>query len=199
MFNFFKRQPPTAAPESPFPIPQDDQAAALLEKRIVLIGDAIDEALANRVVASLLYLADQDPAAPIQLYINSSGGSLTAGMAIYDAMQHIPAPVATVCVGLASGIASLLLAAGTAGQRSALPHARIGLAPMTAPVRNAIHVTTAAKEIQTIEHLIVRLYVEHTGRQAERIKRYMSDTVFLDAETACAQGFIDRITPKPEI
>jgi ATP-dependent Clp protease protease subunit len=171
-----------------------DVFSRLLKDRIVFLGTEIDDAVANVVVAQLLFLESEDPDKDVMMYINSPGGELSAGLAIYDTMQSLRAPVATYCVGQASSMASLLLAAGASGKRFALPHARVMIhQPLAAFRGQASDVAIQAQEVLKGREIVNALYVRHTGRTAEQIARDTERDTFLSAPEALEYGLLDHV------
>jgi ATP-dependent Clp protease protease subunit len=172
-----------------------DLFSRLLKDRIVFLGTPIDDDVANVVIAQLLFLESEDPDKDVMMYVNSPGGEVTAGLAIYDTMQALRCPVATFCVGQAASMASLLLAAGAKGKRTALPNARImihqPLAGMSrAPASDvAIH----AREILKARDTLNALYAHHTGQAADQIKRDTERDNFMSAPEAKDYGLIDAV------
>jgi ATP-dependent Clp protease, protease subunit len=179
----------------------DDLSARLLRERIVVAGREIDDTLANAIVAQLLFLQAEDPKRDISLYINSPGGSTTAGLAIYDTMQLVEPDVSTVCTGLAGSAASVLLAGGAPGKRYALPHARIVLhQPWTSGVEGRpSDIALLAREILRQRDLLVDLYVRHCGRPREQVERDIERDFFMTPEQAIGWGVIDGILEKPSM
>ena len=177
----------------------DDLSSRLLRERIVVVGGEIDDALANAVVAQILFLQGEDPARDIALYVNSRGGSTSAGLAIYDTMQLVEPAVGTVCTGLAGGTASVLLAGGAPGKRSALPHARIVLhQPLTSAVEGRpSDLALLAREVRRQRDVLVDLYVRHCGRPRERVEQAVERAVSMTAEQAVEWGVIDGIVESP--
>ncbi|MFF8946122.1 ClpP family protease [Streptomyces sp. NPDC014864] len=172
----------------------DHLAAHLLAQRIVLLGTQVDEVSANRVCAQLLLLSAQDPHADIALYINSPGGSVTAGLAVYDTMRLVPNDVCTLAMGFAASMGQFLLTAGTPGKRFALPHARVMMHQPSAGIGG----TTADIEIQAenLEHTkrtIERITAGHTGQSAETIARDGDRDRWFTAEQAREYGLVDRV------
>ena len=154
----------------------------------------IDDALANVVVAQLLFLESEDPDKDVMMYINSPGGEVSAGMAIYDTMQALRCPVATFCVGQAASMASLLLAAGTKGKRNALPHARVMIhQPLAGMQGQATDIEIHAREILKARDTINALYAHHTGQPVDRIKQDTERDNFMSATEAQAYGLIDQV------
>jgi ATP-dependent Clp protease, protease subunit len=174
--------------------PDDDLSAIydrLLRQRIIMLSAAIDDTLAHTIVAQLLYLESEDSGTDIQLYINSPGGSVTAGMAIYDTIQQINVDTITMCMGLAGGIAGLLLASGTPGKRFSLPTARIMLGPLSGSVVDDIE--TQAREIRLIQSQINDLLAAHTGQPVTTIQADTQQDFWLSPTEAVDYGLIDRI------
>ncbi|AEH22886.1 ATP-dependent Clp protease proteolytic subunit [Thermodesulfobacterium geofontis OPF15] len=171
-----------------------DIYSRLLKERIVFIGTTIDENVANLVIAQLLYLEAEDPDKDIMLYINSPGGLVTAGLAIYDTIQYIKPDVCTICVGQAASMAAVLLAAGTKGKRYALRHSRIMLhQPIGAFQGQATEVEIQAKEILRLREIITEILSQHTGQPKEKIKQDTERDFYMSAEEALEYGIIDKI------
>jgi ATP-dependent Clp protease protease subunit len=165
-----------------------------LRDRVVFIGDAIDNAQANLVVAQLLYLESTDSGKDIHLYINSPGGSVTAGMAILDTMRFIKSPVCTICIGEASSMGAVLLAAGEKGKRFSLPNARIMIhQPLGGFQGQATDIQIRAREMQRVKDKMNRLLAEMTGQPFERLEADTERDNFMDADEAMEYGLIDRI------
>ncbi|MBX6423311.1 ATP-dependent Clp endopeptidase proteolytic subunit ClpP [Thermosulfurimonas sp. F29] len=175
-----------------------DIYSRLLKERIVFIGGDIDDHLANLVIAQLLFLEAEDPERDIMLYINSPGGLVTAGLAIYDTMQYVKPDICTICMGQAASMAAVLLAAGTRGKRYALPHARIMLhQPIGAFHGQATDVDIQAREILRLRELLNGILSRHTGQPHERIKEDTERDFYMSAEEALQYGIIDKIiTPR---
>lgn len=171
-----------------------DIYSRLLKDRIIFIGSAIDDVLANLVVAQLLFLEADDPDKDINLYINSPGGSVTAGLAIYDALQFIKADVSTICVGQAASMGALLLVAGTKGKRFSLPHSRILIhQPMGGFQGQATDIDIQAREILRMKEELNRILQKHTGQDLSRIQQDTDRDFFMAAEQAKEYGIIDEI------
>ncbi|HOB28850.1 MAG: ATP-dependent Clp endopeptidase proteolytic subunit ClpP [Dethiobacteria bacterium] len=171
-----------------------DIYSRLLKDRIIFVGSAIDDHVANLVVAQMLFLESEDPEKDINLYINSPGGSVYAGMAIYDTMQYIKPPVSTICVGLAASFGAVLLAAGTKGKRFTLPHSRIMLhQPAGGAQGQAVDIEIHAKEILKVREALNEILSKHTGQPVERIARDTDRDFFISAEEAKEYGLIDEI------
>ena len=178
-----------------------DVYSRLLMDRIIFLGTPINDDVANMIIAQLLFLDADNPGRDIYLYLNSPGGSVSSGMAIYDTMQFLRSPVATICMGMAASMGSFLLAAGRAGKRSALPHARIMIhQPSGGASGTASDIEIQAKEILYLRAQMNGLYSKHTGRPIEQIERDMERDFFMSAEEAKAYGLIDTvITQSPEM
>jgi ATP-dependent Clp protease protease subunit len=171
-----------------------DIYSRLLKERIVFIGTTIDENVANIVIAQLLYLEAEDPDKDIMLYINSPGGLVTAGLAIYDTIQYVKPDVCTICVGQAASMAAVLLAAGTKGKRYALRHSRIMLhQPIGAFQGQATEVEIQAKEVLRLREILNEILSKHTGQPKEKIKQDTERDFYMSAEEALEYGLIDKI------
>ena len=171
-----------------------DIYSRLLKDRIVFLGTPIDDDVANVVIAQLLYLESEDPDKDINLYINSPGGSVTAGLAIYDTMQYVKPQVVTICMGQASSMGALLLAAGTPGKRFALPNARIMIhQPLGGFQGQAADIEIHAKEILRLKQKLNEILVHHTGQPLERIERDTDRDYFMGPAEAKEYGIIDEI------
>ncbi|MGI6662578.1 MAG: ATP-dependent Clp endopeptidase proteolytic subunit ClpP [Bacillota bacterium] len=171
-----------------------DIYSRLLKDRIVFVGTPIDDGVANLVVAQLLFLQAEDPDKEISLYINSPGGSVTAGLAIYDTMQHIKPPVSTICVGLAASMAAVLLAGGTKGKRFCLPHAKTLIhQPLGGVQGQATEVQIAAREMLRTKDTLNKILAKHTGQPIERIERDTDRDFWMNAEESKAYGLVDDI------
>ncbi len=171
-----------------------DIYSRLLKDRIIFLGTAINDEVANAIVAQMLFLQSDDAKSPVHLYINSPGGSVTAGMAIYDTMQFISCDVATYCVGQAASMAAVLLAAGSAGKRSALPNSRILIhQPLAGMEGTAEDIMIHAKEFLKIKERLNRILLKHTGRPLEQIEKDTDRDRFMSAEEALEYGLIDRV------
>ena len=180
-----------------------DIYSRLLRERIIFLGTDVSDASANLIVAQMLYLESDDPEKDIFLYINSPGGSVYSGMAIYDTMQHIQPDVSTICVGLAASMGAFLLAAGAKGKRMALPHARIMIhQPLGGAQGQATDIEIQAKEILYIKDNLNQLLVDHTGQPLERIEEDTDRDFFMSPEEAREYGLVDKVVtkrPKPEL
>jgi ATP-dependent Clp protease, protease subunit len=172
-----------------------DIYSRLLRERVVFVGSAIDDEVANLVVAQLLHLEAEDPDKDIQMYVNSPGGGVYAGMAIYDTMRFIKPDVATTCCGIAMSMGSLLLAAGAKGKRAALPNARILLhQPHGGYQGQATDIGIHAKEALALRQRMEEIYAEHTGRPIEEISAVLERDRFFTPEEALDYGLVDRVT-----
>jgi len=169
-----------------------DIFSRLLKERIIFIGTPIDDTVANLVMAQLLFLAAEDSVKEISIYINSPGGIVSSGLAIYDTMQYIKAPVATICIGMAASMAALLLAAGAKTKRFALPHARIMIhQPEGAFQGQASDIEIHAKEVLKTRQILNQLFVKHTGQPEEKIIKDTDRNHFMSAEEAKDYGIVD--------
>jgi ATP-dependent Clp protease, protease subunit len=171
-----------------------DLFSRLLKDRIVFLGTEIEDDLANVVIAQLLFLESEDPDKDVMMYINSPGGDVSAGLAIYDTMQSLRCPVATFCVGQAASMGSLLLAAGAKGKRNALPHARVMIhQPLAGLQGSATDIEIQAREILKARDTINALYAQHTGQPIDRIKHDSERDNFMSTAEAKAYGLIDEV------
>jgi ATP-dependent Clp protease, proteolytic subunit ClpP len=174
-----------------------DIYSRLLKDRIILLGSAIDDHVASLICAQLLFLESEDPEKEIYMYINSPGGVVTAGMAIYDTMQYIAPPVATLCMGQAASMASLLLAAGEKGMRYALPHSRILIhQPLGGAQGQATDIGIQAREILRMREELNGILATHTGQSFERLEKDTDRDYFMTAQEAKEYGIIDTIMVK---
>ena len=171
-----------------------DIYSRLLKDRIVMLGSAINDDVANSLVAQLLFLQSDDPQADIHLYINSPGGSVTAGMAIYDTMQYVPCDVATYCIGQCASMGSLLLAAGAKGKRNALPHGRIMIhQPLAGMEGTATDIVIHAEEFIRMKKQLNGIYQKHTGQTLERLQEDTDRDRFMSPEEARDYGLVDNV------
>jgi ATP-dependent Clp protease protease subunit len=171
-----------------------DIYSRLLKDRIVLLGTPIDDHVANSICAQLLFLESESPEKQINMYINSPGGSVTAGMAIYDTMQYISAPVATLCIGQAASMGAVLLAAGEKGMRYTLPHSRIMIhQPMGGFQGQATDIAIQAKEIIRLRGELNGILAHHTGQTLEKVEQDTERDYFMSGDEACAYGLIDQV------
>ena len=175
-----------------------DVYSRLLKDRIIFLGTEVDDAVANVVIAQLLFLDSEDPGKDIMLYINSPGGVVTAGLAIYDTMQLVHCPISTYCMGMAASMASFLLAAGTKGKRHALPHSRVMIhQPLAGFQGQTTDIEIHAREIMRGRDELNELYAKHTGQPVEKIKADTERDNFMSPEDAKAYGLIDEILTRP--
>jgi ATP-dependent Clp protease, protease subunit len=174
-----------------------DIYSKLLKERIVFLGSAIDDNVANIVIAQLLFLESEDPTREISLYVNSPGGYITAGLAIYDTMQYIKSPVATMCTGQAASMAAVLLGAGEKGKRYALPHSRVLIhQPLGGAQGQATDIGIQAKEILRARQELNEILVKHTGQAIEKIIQDTERDFYMTAAQALEYGIIDEIVEK---
>ncbi|KAA0229860.1 ATP-dependent Clp endopeptidase proteolytic subunit ClpP [bacterium] len=177
-----------------------DIFSRLLKERIVFLGTAVDDAVASLTIAQLLFLEAEDPDKDIFIYLNSPGGSVSAGLAIYDTMQYIKPAVNTICMGLAASMGAVLLAAGAKGKRFALPHARIMIhQPWGGFQGQAADIEIQAKEILKIRERINQILADHTGQELSRIEKDSDRDFFMSAEEAAKYGLIDEIMTRKGI
>ena len=177
-----------------------DIYSRLLKDRIIFLGGPIDDHVANLVIAQLLFLEAEDPDKDIHLYINSPGGVVTAGLAIFDTMQHIKPDVSTICLGSAASMGAMLLAAGTKGKRYALPYARIMIhQPLGGTQGQATDIEIHAREILRLRELLNGLLVQFTGQETEKIQRDTERDFFMSADEAKEYGLIDAILTRGEM
>lgn len=174
-----------------------DIYSRLLKDRIIFLGGGIDDHVANLVIAQMLFLESEDPEKDIYLYINSPGGVVTAGMAIYDTMQYVKAPVSTICVGQAASMGAVLLASGAKGKRFALPNARIMIhQPMGGFQGQASDISIHAQEILRMREKLNRVLADHTGQAFETIAKDTDRDFFMDSDAAAQYGIIDDIVKR---
>ncbi len=174
-----------------------DIYSRLLKDRIIFLGQQVDDHIANALVAQMLFLQSDDPKADIHLYINSPGGSITAGMAIYDTMQFVSCDVATYCIGQAASMGAALLTAGAKGKRFALPNARIMIhQPLAGMQGTAREVEIHVEELRRIKQRMNELMIEHTGHSLEKIEQDTDRDRFMSADEACEYGLIDKVVSK---
>ncbi len=171
-----------------------DIFSRLLKERIIFLPSYIEDDMANLVIAQMLFLEAEDPDKDVYLYVNSPGGSVTAGMAIYDTMQYVKPAVSTICMGQAASMGALLLCAGAKGKRFALPHSRIMIhQPLAGVQGQATDIDIQAREILRIRDELNRILVTHTGQQVERIARDTDRDFFMTAEQAKEYGIVDQV------
>lgn len=174
-----------------------DIYSRLLKDRIVFIGDPINDEVANTVIAQLLFLEKEDPDKDIDLYINSPGGAVSAGLAIYDAMQLVKPDISTICMGLAASLGALLLSAGAPGKRYALPFSRVLIhQPLGGAQGQASDIDIAAKEITKMRKIVNDIMAKHTGQPLERIEKDTDRDFYMSAEEAKKYGIIDEVLYK---
>jgi ATP-dependent Clp protease protease subunit len=177
-----------------------DIYSRLLKDRIIFMGEQVHDSMANTIIAQMLFLESEDPGKDINIYINSPGGSVTAGLAIYDTMQYIKPEVATICMGQSSSMAALLLAAGAKGKRYALPHSRIMIhQPLGGVQGQATDIDIQAREILKVKGTIHRILSEHTGQSLETIGKDTERDFFMSSEDALKYGIIDRVITEREM
>ena len=171
-----------------------DIYSRLLKERIVFLAGPITDTLANLVIAQMLFLASEDPKKDIQLYINTPGGSVTAGLAIYDTMQYVKCPIATICFGLAGSMGAVLLAAGEKGKRFALPNTEVLLHQVAGGAAGeAIEIEITAKQIIKIKNRLNQIIAKHTSQSLEKVERDTDRDFYLSAEEAKEYGIIDEV------
>jgi ATP-dependent Clp protease protease subunit len=177
-----------------------DIYSRLLRERIIFLGTAIDDVVANLVIAQLLFLESEEPDKDINFYINSPGGVVTAGLAIYDTMQYIKPDIQTICIGQAASMGALLLTAGTHGKRYALPHARILIhQPMGGFQGQATDIEIHAREILRIRSELNNILVKHTGQPLERIEADTERDYFMSGEEATTYGLVDKVISRRDL
>lgn len=177
-----------------------DIYSRLLKDRIIFIGEPVEDGMANTIIAQMLFLESEDPDKDINVYINSPGGAVTAGLAIYDTMQYIKPSVTTICMGQASSMGALLLAAGAAGKRYSLPHARIMIhQPLGGVQGQATDIDIQAKEIMNVKKTIHDILVKHTGQPLEKIREDTERDFFMNSSDAVKYGLVDKVISKREI
>jgi ATP-dependent Clp protease protease subunit len=171
-----------------------DIYSRLLKERIIFLGEPIEDHIANLVIAQLLFLESEDPTKDISLYVNSPGGVVTSGLAIYDTMQYLKAPVSTICIGQAASMASVLLAAGAKGKRFALPNSRIMIHQGSAGFRgNTPDVEIQMKEVMHLTDRLTNILAAHTGQPADKVKADSDRDFYMGADEAKAYGLIDEV------
>lgn len=172
----------------------------LLKERIIFLGGPIEDQHANVIIAQLLFLESEDPDKDIYLYINSPGGAVTAGLAIYDTMQYIKCRISTICIGQAASMSAILLAAGTPGRRFSLPHSRILLHQVLGGIGGqATDIDIAAREIIYLKEKIIDIIAVHTGQTPAKIREDTDREFYLGAEGACEYGLIDKVITRKEL
>ncbi len=177
-----------------------DIYSRLLKDRIIFIGEQVHDGMANTIIAQMLFLESEDPDKDINIYINSPGGSVTAGLAIYDTMQYIKPDVATICMGQATSMGALLLASGAKNKRYSLPHARVMIhQPLGGVQGQATDIDIQAKEIMKIKETIHEILVRHTGQSLEKIRTDTERDYFMSSTEARDYGIIDRVITTREL
>ena len=177
-----------------------DIYSRLLKDRIIFMGEQVHDDMANIVIAQMLFLESEDPGKDVNIYVNSPGGSVTAGLAIYDTMQYIKPDVATICMGQATSMGAILLAAGAKGKRYALPHSRVMIhQPLGGAQGQATDIDIQAKEILKIKDLVQRILAEHTGQPMKKIREDTERDYFMDSQEALEYGLIDKVITEREI
>ena len=177
-----------------------DIFSLLLRNRIVFLGTPINDQISNLTIAQLLYLSSEDSEAPIYMYINSPGGMVYSGLAIYDTMQMIPNPISTVAVGMTASFGTVLLAAGTKGQRYALPQSTIHLhQPLGGAQGQASDIEIQAREILRLKDRLNEILAHHTGQTIETIEKDTNRDFYMDAKAAVAYGLVDQVMEIPEL
>lgn len=185
---------PTVIEKSQYGERAYDIYSRLLRERIIFLGAPVSDAVANSVIAQLLFLASKDPKKDIQLYVNTPGGSVTAGLAIYDTMQFIKCPVSTVCVGMAASMGAVLLGSGAKGKRFALPNSQIMLHQVAGGVTGeAVEIEITAKQIVKIRERLNNILVKHTSQPLDKIEKDTDRDFYLTAEEAKEYGLIDEV------
>lgn len=191
---------PIGVPRVPFRFPGDPYTQwiniyeRLSLERIIFLSGEVTDGLANSIIARLLYMDSEDQNKDIFIYINSPGGSVTAGLSIYDTMQHVKSPIVTICVGLAASMGSFLLTAGAPGKRLALPHSRIMIHQPSGGTRGqASDIEIEAREILRIRRQLNQIYASRTGQLLEKIEKDMDRDYFMSAQEAKEYGLIDRV------
>lgn len=190
---------PTVIEKSQFGERAYDIYSRLLKDRIIFLGGPINDAVANSIIAQLLFLTSKDPGKDIQLYVNSPGGIVTAGLAIYDTMQYVKCDVSTVCVGIAASMAATLLAAGKKGKRFALPNSEVLLHQVMGGITGeAVEVEITARQIVKIKDKLNKILAKHTGQPLERIEKDTDRDFYLSAQEAKEYGLIDEVIKTKE-
>ena len=190
---------PTVIEKSQYGERAYDIYSRLLRERIVFLAGPINDVVANSVIAQMLFLASKDPDKDIQLYINTPGGSVTAGLAIYDTMQYVKCSISTVCIGLAGSMGATLLAAGSKGKRFALPNAEILLHQIMGGVTGeAVEIEITAKQIVKIKEKLNKILAKHTGQPLEKVEKDTDRDFYLAAEEAKEYGIIDEVIKTKE-
>ncbi len=191
--------PPIVIEQTPRGERNYDIYSRLLKDNIIFLGTEIDDSVANAVVAQMLFLESEDPDKDIQIYINSPGGSVTAGLAIYDTMQFVKNDIVTYCIGQAASMGALLLTAGTKGKRFSLPNSRIMIHQPSGGARGqATEIEIAYKEIQRMKDMLNEILAKHTGQKLAKVAKDVDRDYFMSADEALAYGLIDKVmTERP--
>ena len=185
---------PTVIEKSQYGERAYDIYSRLLKERIIFLGAPINDAVANSVIAQLLFLESKDPKKDIQIYMNTPGGLVTGGLAIYDTMQYVKCPISTVCVGMAASMGAVLLAAGAHGKRFALPNSQIMLhQPMGGATGQAVEIEITAKQIVKIKEKLNQILAKHTGQPFEKVEKDTDRDFYLTAKEAKDYGLIDKV------
>jgi ATP-dependent Clp protease protease subunit len=188
---------PTVIDKSQFGERAYDIYSRLLKENIIFVGGAIDDHMANLIVAQLLFLQSEDPKKEVKLYINSPGGSVTAGLAIIDTMRHIKNPISTVCVGIAASMGAVILAAGDKGKRYSLPNSEIMIhQPMGGIEGQATDIAITAKQILKIRDVLYKILAEATGKTTAQIEKDSDRDYYMSAEEAKKYGIVDKVLSK---
>jgi ATP-dependent Clp protease protease subunit len=191
---------PTVVEKSPHGERAYDIYSRLLKERIIFLGGQVNDQVANSIIAQLLFLASQNPEKDIQLYINSPGGSVTAGMAIYDTMQYVKSKIATLCIGQACSMGATILLAGDAGMRYALPNSRVMIHQPSGGYRGqATDIEIHSNETKKIKNLLISIYAKHTGKKVDQITKAMERDNFMSGAEAKDFGIVDKIIPNREL
>jgi len=186
--------PPIVIEETPRGERSYDIYSRLLKDNIIFLGTAIDDSVANALVAQMLFLESEDPDKDIQIYINSPGGSVTAGLAIYDTMQFVKNDIVTYCIGQAASMGAVLLSAGTKGKRFALPNSRIMIhQPSGGAQGQATEIEITYKEIQRLKDMLTEIMATHTGQPLKKLQKDMDRDYFMSGAEALEYGLIDRV------
>ena len=177
-----------------------DIYSRLLKDRIIFLGSGVNDEVANSIVAQMLFLQSEDPKADVHLYINSPGGSVSAGLAIYDTMQFVTCDVATYCIGQCASMGAVLLTAGTAGKRNALPNSRIMIhQPLAGMEGTAEEIMIHAKEFRNVKEKLNRILIKHTGHSVDKIEQDTDRDRFMSAQEAMDYKLIDRVIEHMEV
>lgn len=185
---------PTVIEKSTYGERAYDIYSRLLKERIIFLGDAIDDNVANTVIAQLLFLESEDKSKDIKLYVNSPGGSVTAGLAIYDTMQYIKPDVATICIGMAASMGAVLLSGGAKGKRYSLPNSRVMIHQVLGGAEGQVSdVEIRTKEMVRLKHLLNGILAKHTGKDVKQVTKDTDRDYFLSAQEAQEYGLVDKI------